>query len=438
MRNKNTKTTYFLYSPYECSAVEEYLEMMAENGWLLTSIKKPFFKFKRIEPKKIKFSVDVLSRISNFDPKDSNDALDYREYCEAAGWKYICQDKKVQVFCTEDYNSTIEIHTDQEEKFKSVFKAALVDMSAQIFLMLMLSFNIYMSLSTGNLDYGLSSNFMIGTTVLIVSFIVINIIRVSSFFIWAIRAKKKLKENSFMPYNNYRQLKIKNRVTNIYMIIYLMIFLALLLFDENGSKKSNIMFLVLFAIMIIISIFIKKFIDKKRYSRDTNITITIGSTFIYLYLTFMIIGVAITASLNEPNQNEVAVSSINLRFIDFGYKENNNDNLYTDYEDSILAKRIHYSYSEDGNSLSYTTLQSQYPWVLKIHEKRLIEWLGGFLEDLKEEKTNLPSNIKVYSDAKKEAYIFVSEDKVVDMQKRFKDISEEEFLNTVYEKLLDE
>lgn len=29
--DKNKKTTYFMYQPYECTAVEEYLEDMAEK-----------------------------------------------------------------------------------------------------------------------------------------------------------------------------------------------------------------------------------------------------------------------------------------------------------------------------------------------------------------------------------------------------------------------
>lgn len=39
MRSKNTKTTFFTFSPYECSAAEEYLELMVEKGWLLKSVK---------------------------------------------------------------------------------------------------------------------------------------------------------------------------------------------------------------------------------------------------------------------------------------------------------------------------------------------------------------------------------------------------------------
>ena len=138
MRNK--KTVYFLYEPYECSALEEYFEAMAESGWLIKSINGPFLKFEKIEPKKLKFSVDILNKISSYDPDDSEDALDYREYCEAAGWKYVCQDKKIQVFYTEDYNSTIDIQTDEGEKFKSVVKASMKNVFSYILTVIIFSF----------------------------------------------------------------------------------------------------------------------------------------------------------------------------------------------------------------------------------------------------------------------------------------------------------
>ena len=47
MRSKDTKRTFFIYLPYECAAVEEYLELMAEKGWLLQSIKGTFLNLKK-------------------------------------------------------------------------------------------------------------------------------------------------------------------------------------------------------------------------------------------------------------------------------------------------------------------------------------------------------------------------------------------------------
>ena len=57
-----------------------------------------------------------------------------------------------------------------------------------------------------------------------------------------------------------------------------------------------------------------------------------------------------------------------------------------------------YYYGDEDNKLTYKIFQSQYPWVIKFHENRLLSRLNDYGSDLKEEKTNLPSNIKVYSE----------------------------------------
>ena len=137
---------------------------------VITIYQRNFFKFKKIEPKKIKYSVDVLNKVSIFDHKDSDVALEYREYCQAAGWNYICQKGKIQIFYTEDDKKIISIHTDEEEKFKSVFKASLYNVES-IFFNILFIFNLYMQLFMGSTDFTLASNLGILSTVVMFSVI---------------------------------------------------------------------------------------------------------------------------------------------------------------------------------------------------------------------------------------------------------------------------
>jgi hypothetical protein len=189
MRIKDIKITLFSYLPYECVAVEEYLEEMAKRGWLLQSVKGYLFKFKRIEPKKIKYSVDVLYEASIFDCKDSNAALEYREYCKAAGLNYVCQTGRIQIFYTEDDRKNISIHTDEEEKYNSVIKASLYNVGWQFILTLIFILDLYMFLFNGSIDYVLASNLMISSILIMLALIFINSIEIISFFIWVIKAK---------------------------------------------------------------------------------------------------------------------------------------------------------------------------------------------------------------------------------------------------------
>ncbi len=436
MRNK--KNVYFMYEPYECSALEEYFEAMAESGWLIKSINRPFLKFERIEPKKLKFSVDILNKISSYDPEDSDDALDYREYCQAAGWKYMCRDKKIQVFYTEDYNSTIDIQTDEGEKFKSVFKASLGNVFSYILTVALWVFLIWISLRRGDISYDITSNVMIATLAAVCMGIVIYVSNIISFIIWAFKAKRQVKDNKSIPYNNYKQVKVKNSLSIFYILIWIGLYCFLLIRDESNYEKGNSVLVILMIVAVIISVFIARYIRKKRYPRETNITLTISGGVVAIFVLLIFAGISISIDyLNEDNISEIAKTKSNLTISDFGYKENESD-FYGDYQKSILAERIYYSNRDENNSLSYTVLNSKYPWIVELQENRIVEWVSGFEEDLKIRNTSLPSNVKVYSDEENEAYIFVTKNRVVDMHINFSGIDKDEFLDVVYEKLLKE
>jgi len=167
--------------------------------------------------------------VSIFDHKDSDVALEYREYCKAAGWNYVCEVGKIQIFYTQDDKKTISIHTDEEEKFKSIFKASLYNLTSIIFLTLMFVFNLYIQIFMGDAGFLLSSNLGILSTVTMISVVIINSIEIISFLFWVIRTKAELKKDKGMNYRNYKQVRRKSILRNTYSLITLFIFLNLII-----------------------------------------------------------------------------------------------------------------------------------------------------------------------------------------------------------------
>lgn len=435
MRIRDMKITFFDFSPHECVAAEKYLELMVKKGWLLQSIMGAFLKFKKIEPQRIKFSVDVLHKISIYDRKDSDVALEYRDYCQTSGWNYVSQKGKIQIFYTEDNEKTISIHTNKEEKFKSVLKASLYYVGSQLILALLFSFNLYLQLFSGATDLALATNSGILVTVGMASVIFLYCVEVISFIRWIIIASIELKENKFMPYNNYKQLRIKNLLRSAVGLIFSLLFLNFTIFDNQGSSGSNISILTIMCIPIIILIFVKYLINKKMFSKRINMAIIVSSTLASIWLVVMLTGGLVFRSVNSVEQSKVPTEEATLTLLDFGFKENAETSPYIRLDKSILAERIHYGYSTGDNDLSYTILKSQYPWVIKFDENRLLSRLNKSGLDLKKESTNLPSDIKVYSDSKKRIFVLVSEDRVVDIRKDFSGITDDELLNTVHKEV---
>ncbi|UYZ36715.1 DUF2812 domain-containing protein [Clostridium beijerinckii] len=365
----DTKITFLIYSPYEYTAVEEYLKIMAKKGWLLTKIKGPFFRFKKIEPQKIKYSVDVIGKISYYDSKKYNELLEYREYCSAAGWDFICQASEIQVFCSKENTEIVSIHTDETEKFEQVFKSSLRGRLSELFITILLIFNVY-SQTTYGTAYFLSSNFSIFIAFIGTLFISTNIIKLINLIVWSIRAKWKLKKYGFTPYNTYRVLRIKNILISILSLLAIFS-TPLFLISDNLDKENSILPLFITVITFIIIIFLlKEFIKKNNYSRNARITINIACIFVFAFLLLSLTTGRILSNTNDDKNYSSTYSDLNLTIADFISNETIDKSPYIDYTRSILATRIDYSCGSKDKYLHYTLLQSNYPLVIKLVKQK--------------------------------------------------------------------
>lgn len=441
MMGKDTKIKFLFYQPYECAAIEEYLEKMAEKGWLLVSATSFIFRFKRIEPKKLKYSVDVVNRISMFDSKDSEAALEYREYCTAAGWNYVCEVGKLQVFYSEvEDKEVIPLHTDEKEKFKLIYKYFFSNIIGQIIVTVLWGFFLYEQLAYSP-DYNLSSNFSLFISLIWIFILGINIIEISNFFIWGIKYLKRKRENEVILYSGYKQFCIKSLIKTIFEVVILLFivsFFAFHLFKDN--KRGETLFLI-FIVPILINIGIKIFITRSRISRKNSIGITIGGFLVSIFVLIMLMGMFV-GSNDFIDKNKITDDSVTLTLLDFGI-ENKEDktNPYIAHE-SILAKSENYSYGNGDRHLSYDTFESKYPWIIRFYEKSIIRDYNRIVKEHKNNDIKLNEiefknldNIKIYQTNNKRTFILVSQNKVVKTTKDLQDISDEEFLDIVYKKL---
>ncbi|SHI46670.1 DUF2812 domain-containing protein [Clostridium intestinale] len=418
---KEIKTRYFNFEPYECLAVEEYLEMMAKQGWLLDTINRPFFRFKRIEPQNLRFYVDI--------PNVREDRLgDYIEYCRAAGWRYLDKLESNFIFYAEDNDKTIDIHTDQNEKFRVVSKMSLSNIVLRVISILIYAFWVYMCLFV--MDDFLTSNLSIITVLTMTVGGINSTIKVINFFLWRVKAKRSLTQNEFMPYNNYKQLKRKNIFSNL-GVFGLIFFSFLAVINENihNTKALSIFFISLAVFAIFMGGIIYLFNSKKYYKYSNGILI-LGYSVAVVY----IIGATISLGSVSMIEKLTGVKQVKMSIEDFGYKQEKDP--FNVYDKSIIAEKLDYSYHGDENSFSYTSFKSKYFTAIKFQELKVIKREAKYGSDLKLKKTKLPEDIRVYSDDEKKSYLVGSEDRVIDIRKEMDNIDEDEFLDKIYEKLI--
>lgn len=98
---RDTKRRLETFSFYDHTGIEAHLARMAERGWMLDKIGQFFWTYRRIEPKKMTFSVAYFPKASQFDPCPSLEQQTFYDFCEHTGWILAASSAQLQVFCNE-------------------------------------------------------------------------------------------------------------------------------------------------------------------------------------------------------------------------------------------------------------------------------------------------------------------------------------------------
>lgn len=217
--------------------MEEYLCDMAANGWMLTSVKFGI-RFTACEPKKVKFSIQIVkdaSYGSGFSSPDS-DAVPYIEFCEESGWKYICGKREIRIFYSEDL-SVIAIETDEEAKLDNIHKIYFKrKLYSFFYYTIFYALILYTSLFMYAPEYAYTENIRICFIPLYILGVIFHLIEMLVYCNWHTKAKRCINKNLPIDYNS----RI-GRTRFLYLFLFLpFIFLIFygLLFSTNNPTSS--------------------------------------------------------------------------------------------------------------------------------------------------------------------------------------------------------
>lgn len=273
------------FALYDKTGICKYLENKAEKGWMLDEMGVLFWKFKRIEPQKLKFSVVYFKNASEYDPKLTESQLRFQEYCEYTGWKFAASRAQTLVYYSEN-EEAIPLETDAVVEVKSVHSVMCsrwllpyvwLSCSNGFRLFEQLKDFAYDPITCLQIDY---------VSLLIIQFLVTAFFLTEAleYLVWYIRATRIAK-------NNGRFLSTKN-FSNVKYIINTLIILATLFVSALVTGDFSIAFelvgiIVLVAVMLA-TYFGTTFVLKKLNApRTLNriITLTLSAVVIYVCLT---------------------------------------------------------------------------------------------------------------------------------------------------------
>ena len=198
---RETKRQLSLYSFYDHTGIEKHLARMAERGWLLCGIGQLFWHYRRIEPKKITFSVCYFPQATIYDPRPSEGQEEFYDLCAHAGWTLAGESGQLQVFYHQGEDPT-PIDTDPALEVEAIHQSAKKTVLPANFLLVgvaVLNLGLFLWRFWDNPVLTLASG---GTLLALVAYTLILVnctVELCSYFLWRRRARRAAERGEFLP-----------------------------------------------------------------------------------------------------------------------------------------------------------------------------------------------------------------------------------------------
>lgn len=353
---RQTKRVWKYFSYRECGAMERYLEEMGERGWHLKALGGGML-FEVGEPEKMRYSVNVFLKGSTYDTKPETDTKEFVEYCEAAGWEFVCNFGKTCVFRTTD-QETVAIETDEENRFRWISKNEFREKLVAVICFLLL---FAMDLRSIALEFDALFN---NRTViaLVLSFLITGsvVIEFVEEKIWEVRSRKRLQLQEVPAYG---------RLPVWLRLIRVMPFYLCVLYVCGGAVLYGYYFeLLIFAVELLVVAAVLVMILHFRPSRDENLLIQWAGAF----LVPIIVASALTIMDVPGKDNTGEAHELPLTFSDFRKDAGEADVLIHEQMEGWLGRRtVCYIESKDEEQtlLHYEVTESPFAWVLDHYWK---------------------------------------------------------------------
>lgn len=286
---KEIKRCFCNFSFYDQQAIQEKLEDMAGKGWMLEKTGSFMWTYKRMEPKKLRFSVTYFPNASEFDPGPTDGELTKIDYCRQDGWILVTSWGVMQIFYNENTDA-IPIETEPitqvENIRRSMRKNVLLPQSV---LCVMLLWNVIIRFSQWkrNPVEELSDPLSLYVFLMFGGLTLACLHEILFYFSWSRKAKAAAQNDGvFLPIHS-------RPVASWILTAFSALFLILVFSALKGPLGFAMLWLCAVPLIGVIANLIKKYLKKRGVSRNVNLIVSVGSV---LVLTFLFLGL-ITASI---------------------------------------------------------------------------------------------------------------------------------------------
>ena len=207
---------------YDYSLIEEKLIQLSAEGWHLEKLGTLCWKFRRGEPKQVRYAVTYAPSASAFNSRPTPAEEDLSDLCAQAGWERVANLAQLHVYRNEDPNA-IPLETDEAERLKTIRKSMKRHFfPTELLLIAVFLMQFFMHLTTLIRYPGrtLSSPMMITTLGMSLFVALIHGVLAVNGLLWLRRAQQCVDDGEPIPVNRfYRRFRW---VIWAFLILYLL------------------------------------------------------------------------------------------------------------------------------------------------------------------------------------------------------------------------
>ena len=181
---------------------------------------------------------------------------------------------------------------------------------------------------------------------------------------------------------------------------------------------------------------VMNFVSETKYKYKKKRIINIISYVVIIILSVVIMNGLIFSEIFSGNrENEIKKDNYILTLRDFNDEAIDEESIYINENNGILASKLYYYNKGENTELSYELFQSKYKWAVKYDFNKIMNSVKKINIKYIEKETDLPDDIKVYMNERGHIYLMVSSNKLIEISDWDKNLSEDELFNKVYEKV---
>lgn len=305
-----------LYSFYDHTGMTTHLEEMAQRGWLLDKMGGMFWRYRKVEPQRLRFALVYFPEVTGFEPDKPEGHAKMEELCAGTGWQLAATAGKFQIYYNEDPDP-VELETDPMTQVQVIHRTMKKNfLPSYAILAVMSVFQLVVQFTSLTRDFGLQYSgkvyYLSGVSWAMIpiwsALLLVYLLELGRYFLWYHRAKKRAEEGLMTPSSNSRWVQT--------LAIFLLVG-ALVTWMGSGTMTRMIyLTLLVFLGTMVISVLASKLMKRMQVAARVNQIVTMGLAVIFAFVAIHTMAMSV---IRNDRSQEREIGSLPLRLEDLGY-----------------------------------------------------------------------------------------------------------------------